>query len=354
MERPAVTAPLRATIQLCTYNRAHLLGRVLDACFEQTVPRECYEVVLVDDGSSDDTARIIAAARERATCAFTVIAQANAGLARARNAGIARARGERIIFIDDDVLPIPSFVAAHLASHRRAPRAIVRGAVINTESFERLPTPTWTWANYSGNFFWTSNVSVPLATLRRGGNFTEAFREYGWEDIELGLRLRAAGVRAVFNRYAVAFHYKPRPRSGDVAGMLRRARAQARTAVQLHRMHPTWRVRLATGEDALQLALHRALRASGVIERLERRIAQGSAAETQDRGKEPMARGRVGAPTTGDRGDERAASHRVDQGAAADFELDDRKLRAARALEREAYFKELEAARSSEADVAGA
>ncbi len=295
----------RATIQLCTYNRARLLGRVLDACFEQTMPSDAYEVVLVDDGSSDGTPAVIEAGRRRAACAFTVITQANAGLARARNAGIERARGERIIFIDDDVLPIPAFVAAHLNAHRRAPNAIVQGAVINTQSFERLPTPTWTLANYSGNFFWTSNVSLPVATLQRVGNFTEAFREYGWEDIELGLRLRAAGVRAVFNRYAVAFHYKPRPRSGDVAGMLRRARAQARTAVQLRRMHPTWRVRLATGEDPLQRALHRALRTLGTTERLERRVGT----------------------MVGDRA------------------LDDAQLRAARALERETYFGELEAAR---------
>ncbi len=297
--------PPRATIQLCTYNRAQLLGRVLDACFEQTISRDAYEVVLVDDGSSDETPRVIESARQQAGCTFTVVTQSNAGLARARNAGIARARGERIIFIDDDVLPTPTFVAAHLSSHRRTPNAIVRGAVINTQTFERLPTPTWTLANYSGNFFWTSNVSVPLATLERVGNFTEAFREYGWEDIELGLRLRAAGVRAVFNRYAVAFHYKPRPRSGDVAGMLRRARAQARTAVQLRRMHPTWRVRLATGEEPLQRALHGALRALGATERLERRV--GAA--------EP------------------------------DRTLDGAQLRAARALERVAYFRELEAAR---------
>ena len=215
----------RATIQLCTYNRAQLLGRVLDACFEQTIASDAYEVVLVNDGARDETPRVIEEAKLRATCTFTVVDQPNAGLARARNAGIARARGERIIFIDDDVLPIPAFVAEHLRSGARHPGAIVRGAVINTESFERLPTPTWTIANYSGNFFWTSNVSLPLATLRAVGNFTESFREYGWEDIELGLRLRFAGVRGVFNRYAVAFHHKPRPGAAQVAGMLRQAQA---------------------------------------------------------------------------------------------------------------------------------
>jgi glycosyltransferase involved in cell wall biosynthesis len=294
---------VRATIQLCTYNRAQLLGRVLDACFEQTVPSDAYEVVLVNDGSTDTTADVIAAAERRATCAFAVIHQTNAGLARGRNAGIARARGERIIFIDDDVLPVPSFVAEHLRSHERTRHAIVRGAVINTESFERLPAPFWTVANYSGNYFWTSNVSLPLETLRRVGGFTESFREYGWEDIELGLRLRFAGVPSYFNRLALAFHYKPRPRAADVESMVRQARAQARTAVQLRALHPHWRVVLATGDDPLRRTLHRAARRLRIPALL--------------------------AGAVGDRG--------------ADRPLSVPELLAARALAREAYFEELDA-----------
>ena len=75
---------MRATIQLCTYNRAHLLERVLEGCFEQTVPSDEYEVVLVNDGSRDGTPAVIEAARAQASCAFTVVNQENAGLARAR------------------------------------------------------------------------------------------------------------------------------------------------------------------------------------------------------------------------------------------------------------------------------
>ncbi|GAC1659923.1 MAG: hypothetical protein NVS9B12_14220 [Vulcanimicrobiaceae bacterium] len=165
---------MRATIQLCTYNRANLLGRVLEACFEQTVPGEAYEVVLVNDGSSDGTPEVIERARKRATCAFTVIDQANAGLARGRNAGIAAAQGERIIFIDDDVLPTPHLLGEHLRTHAAHPDDVVRGAVLNTESFDDLPPPVYGFKNYSGNFFWTSNVSVPLATIRRIGGVSEA------------------------------------------------------------------------------------------------------------------------------------------------------------------------------------
>jgi GT2 family glycosyltransferase len=251
---------MRATIQLCTYNRAQLLERVLDACFEQTVAADAYEVVLVNDGSTDSTLDVIARARLRATCRFEVIDQPNSGLAKGRNAGIARATGERIIFIDDDVLPLPNFVEEHLRSHDAHPKAIVRGGAINVESFDDLPPPVWKLKDYSGNYFWTTNVSVPLTTIRAIGGFNESFSEYGWEDIDVGLRLRFGGVKAVFNPKALVYHWKPAPRGGDVEKMIRQARAQARTAVQLAQIHPHWRTYLATGLNPVNRGLEKWIR----------------------------------------------------------------------------------------------
>jgi glycosyltransferase involved in cell wall biosynthesis len=255
----------RLTIQLCTYKRAHLLGRVLEALFDQSVPDDAYEVVLVNDGSPDDTNAVIERVRPLARCAFTVIEQVNSGLAKGRNAGIARSAGERICFIDDDVLPTPVFAAEHLATDDAYGDVIVRGAVINAESFDDLPVPVWTPANYSGNYFWTSNVSLRRARLDRvGGRFDDSFAEYGWEDIELGMRLRAIGTRPVFNKYALAFHHKPRPAGANVAGMMRQVRAQARTAVQLRAKHPHWRVDLAIGATPPQRALGALVHRSGI------------------------------------------------------------------------------------------
>jgi glycosyltransferase involved in cell wall biosynthesis len=267
---------MRLTIQLCTYKRPHLLERVLEACFEQTIAPDSYEVVLVNDGSPDDTPAVIERLRPLARCAFTVVHQANAGLAKARNAGLARSRGERIAFIDDDVLPTPVFVEEHLRSDTREGDVIVRGAVINTASFDRLPPPVWSLANYSANYFWTSNVSVRRSRLdRAGGTFDDSFAEYGWEDIELGMRLRELGTRAVLNKHAVAFHFKPPPQGVNVAGVLRQVRAQARTAVQLERKHPHWRVALAVGDTPPQRWLGAAVARSG-IGRLEPLLARAA------------------------------------------------------------------------------
>ncbi len=298
---------MRVTIQLCTFNRATLLARVLEACFEQRCEAVSYEVVLVNDGSTDATPEVIATAQGRAPCAFTVINQPNSGLARGRNAGVAAASGERIIFIDDDVLPTPDFVAEHLRTHARHPRDIVRGSVINTDSFDALPPPVYGLKNYSGNFFWTSNVSVPLETIRAIGGFNENFSEYGWEDIDVGLRLRALGLRSIFNARAMAFHYKPPPRGGQVEGMVRQARSQARTAVQLARLHPHWRSYLATGNTPAHRLLHRWLRGIGAAKHFQA-ILSGAPGE---------------APMSG--------TH----------------LWAARRLAADAYFEELERARAS-------
>jgi glycosyltransferase involved in cell wall biosynthesis len=279
-----------------------VLERVLDACLEQTVDDSDYEIVIVDDGSTDSTAAVIERWAARARCRFTAIAQPNAGLARARNAGIARATGERIIFIDDDVLPLPNFVEEHLRAAGRHPTAIVRGGAIEVESLDDLPMPIWTIKNYSGNYFWTTNVSVPLATIMAIGGFDESFSEYGWEDIDVGLRLRARGVRAIFHPDALVYHYKPRPRADGVEKMLRQSRAQARTAARLVALHPNWRAHLATGINPVQRGFHGLLRSLRFADRFHRRLER----------------------TDGERA------------------LSRDELRAARALANEAYFEELE------------
>ncbi|HEX4012580.1 MAG TPA: glycosyltransferase family A protein [Candidatus Cybelea sp.] len=291
-----------ATIQLCTYNRAGLLERVLEACFDQTVPETSYEVVLVDDGSTDATPAVIERARTRADCRFIVVSQSNRGLAAARNAGIARAAGERIIFIDDDVVVLPNFVEEHLRSNAAHPAAVVRGGAIEVRDLDVLPPPVWGITNYSGNFFWTTNVSVPLATIRAIGGFNESFAEYGWEDIDVGMRLRGAGIKAVFNPRALVYHFKPQPRVDRVEAMLAQARAKARTAVALVRLHPHWRTYLATGVNPVQRRLAGVRRRMGAAGRLAQRVA----------------------------------------GLHGDRELTARELLAVRALANEIYFEELE------------
>jgi GT2 family glycosyltransferase len=264
------TATPLITVQICTYNRRALLGRVMQALFAQDLDPALYEIVLVDDGSSDGTYEDVIRSLQP-PCALHVVRQKNAGLARGRNVGIARARGEIIMFMDDDVLATPGLLSAHVRFHRQHPRAICRGGVINVASFDSLPPARYSWRNYSGAYFWTTNVSAPLALVREAGGFDERFSEYGWEDLELGYRLRRMGVPSILASDALVFHYKPPAAPQAFAGMVRQARAQARTAVQFARKHPHWRIRLATGQSPLNIwwsGVARSLRWPQFLERV--------------------------------------------------------------------------------------
>ena len=172
--------PMRATIQLCTYNRSALLSgsstRASNRRRRATTTRSCSSTMVRPTTRPPSSNERAPARPAPSSLSISRIRD----LAKGRNAGIAHASGERIIFIDDDVLPLPNFVEEHLRTQDAHPPAIVRGGAINVESFDDLPVPLWTIKDYSGNYFWTTNVSVPLATIREIRGFNESFSEYGW------------------------------------------------------------------------------------------------------------------------------------------------------------------------------
>ena len=243
---------MRATIQLCTYNRAALLERVLDACFEQTADPDSYEVVLVNDGSPDDTPAVVERARQRATCRFEVIDQQNSGLAKGRNAGIARATGERIIFIDDDVLPTPNFVEEHLRSHDAAPLAIVRGGA-STSSRSTNPAGEVATQGLQRVLLDDQRLCA-AADDPRDRRVQRHLAEYGWKTSTSACA--CAAVKAVFNPKALSTG-KPRLLAATSKMIAKRAGTHRRN----WRRCPHWRA-MATGDNLLQRALHSGCAAS--------------------------------------------------------------------------------------------
>ena len=108
-----MSEPPRVSVVVPTYNRRARLARVFGGLDRQTVPPSTFELVIVDDGSKDDTQSWLAANTTR-SYAVKTLRQDNGGPARARNAGVAAATGELILFIDDDVEPTPEHCAEHL------------------------------------------------------------------------------------------------------------------------------------------------------------------------------------------------------------------------------------------------
>jgi GT2 family glycosyltransferase len=241
---------MKFSVVIATKDRAALLDGALTSLRAQENAPE-YELVVVDNGSSDATPDVARA--HGAVYAF--VKEPNRG--KARNAGIARASGDAIVFVDDDVVVPPHFLAAHAQAHDADvfPLA-VSGPIVNVPDPSHRPKPTK--VNGSRAFFVTCNVSVRAASLRAVGGFDESFDLYGWEDTELGARLRAHGVRREFAWDAYLWHIKP-PTPESLEDALDKAIEKARMAARFVRKVPTTRVKLATGAYALNLLRARVL-----------------------------------------------------------------------------------------------
>jgi glycosyltransferase involved in cell wall biosynthesis len=236
---------MRVSVQICSRNRSDLLKRSLLALFNQDFPKEDYEIIVVDDGSEDGTSEMVKSLT--GPCPLRLITQGHDGLSVGRNRGIKCAVGEYVLFIDDDIIADKRLIREHMRFHEKYPRSVVKGWVNHTSDLDSIKVPRFTMADISTAFFWTSNVSVAREYLLKVGLFDEDFREYGWEDLELGLRLKSLGLVSRYNKRAVVFHYKSKWKKTDIPRLIEQAKAKGRTAVIFLAKHPTLRVRMATG-----------------------------------------------------------------------------------------------------------
>lgn len=204
-----------------TYNRLDRLRQVLAALECQTYPRSNFEVIVVSDGSTDGTHEFL---RTLTTpLQLRAVVQKNQGPAVARNRGIAEASGELVLFIDDDVVPVPTLLAEHVQTHAaHADEVVVLGPMLEPDDFDMAPWVRWEqamlvkqyeamergdWAPTARQFY-TGNTSLPLRYLVESGGFDGSFRRA--EDVELAYRLAERGLRFVFNGRAVGLHYAVR------------------------------------------------------------------------------------------------------------------------------------------------
>jgi GT2 family glycosyltransferase len=239
-----------SSVVIPTSNRLPILRQCLQALESQNVqaPLQRYEVVLVDDGSTDDTVRWL----DNHATSFPhvrLIRQDHGGPALGRNRGVEEARGDVIIFIDSDLVVTADFLNCHAqALERRWASSGNRlcftyGAVINTANFESPTSEPHKLRDLSWAYFATGNVAIDRQLLEDTGLFDPAFRLYGWEDLELGERLRLQGVKLVRCPEAVGYHWHPALSLDQIPDLVRVERERARMGLVFFRKHPTRRVR---------------------------------------------------------------------------------------------------------------
>jgi GT2 family glycosyltransferase len=215
------------SVVINTYSRAPQLLQTLHAFQEQSLDRDEFELVIIDDGSTDDTWELVQSLRRQSKHSILAQRQPNQGPAVARNLGIEIAKGELIVFVGDDIVPARDFLAVHRKAHESGgnlPELAVAGYTKWPTNFSTTPFlsyiaefgPQFAYGLYAGpafvdrNLFYTSNVSVWKSFLTQLDLvFDPRFRFAAYEDVDLAYRLEKVGMRLYYEPHAIAFHHHP-------------------------------------------------------------------------------------------------------------------------------------------------
>lgn len=223
---------MRASVVVCTYNRAHLLGDLLAALDAELAGGDA-EVVVVDNASTDDTETVVRAAPVAVPVRYVL--ETRQGLSHARNRGVGESSGEIVVFVDDDALPASGWLAAHLRPYADDPRLGTVGGPIQLRYPDGVTEPWWLSPHFHRTLGaydmgravrpYDDGVSTPP-----GGNMSfrrTALDEIGLFDTELGRsgdsyiageefdlahRLYGAGWSGRYVPEALAFHLVPAER----------------------------------------------------------------------------------------------------------------------------------------------
>ncbi len=248
------------SVVIPTFQRCESVARTLGALTDQTLPPAHFEVIVAIDGSDDGTREMIAG--RRTPFELRSIWKRNRGRAAACNSAIRAARGDLIVILDDDMVPAPGCLAAHLAAHPQGSRRCVMGTVPIRTTAESQPLEKYMALRFNAHLrrlsevnhrfqtrdFYSGNASVRRDVLLSAGLFDESFDEYGNEDLELAVRLRSADVEIGFSSAALAeqkYEKTFRQLAADTT-------SKGRTAVEFAAKHPEIRQDLQMAQFGLR------------------------------------------------------------------------------------------------------
>jgi glycosyltransferase involved in cell wall biosynthesis len=217
----------------------------------------------VDDGSTDGT---VAWLQTNATefPHVRLFQQDHQGPAAARNLGVEKATGDTIIFIDSDLVVTGGFLQAHADGLRsqesgstqnsklktqnstsESPSPLFTyGRVINTANFDDPTAEPYKITDFSAAYFATGNVAIARIWLEKAGLFDTRFQLYGWEDLELGVRLKQLGLTLIKCPDAVGYHWHPPFALDQLPNLIDKEIERGKIGVLFYQKHPTWNVRM--------------------------------------------------------------------------------------------------------------
>ena len=235
-----------------TYNRKEFLERTLRAYSDQTYPEDKFEVIVIDDGSTDCTEQIVKSLVVGSNYKLRYFKQDNKGPAAARNLGIKEAAGEIVLITGDDCIPDPKLIEEHMRYHDLYASDNV-GILGYTGLHPEIDETPFLDFIYRGtqfgyqmlkhgcevpfNYFYTSNILIKRQDLIKIGLFDEDFKNAAYEDIELGYRLSKSGFKLIYNQNAVTYHLH----ETNLQSFVKRQNKVGESAILFYKKHPELR-----------------------------------------------------------------------------------------------------------------
>lgn len=213
---------MKISVIVTTYNRCDTVCETLRCISRQEIPTDWYEVILADDGSSDETVETVEKLAPSLPFRLSILTHPNTGPGYTQNRGIRAASGQLILLIADDIHLQPGALAAHLAAHAAnpSPNIAVLGKVVQSPLLpDTVFMRNWdlfSFSDFEGeeelgpDRFWACNISCKRDFLLEHGMFLEERGRGGaasHEDVELGYRLKSHGLRILYAPKALGHHF---------------------------------------------------------------------------------------------------------------------------------------------------
>ena len=198
---PKVGCP-RVSVIIPVYNQCQFIGQALDSVLGQM--RDDVEIIVVDDGSTDEIATALAPYQDR----IRYFRQENAGPSSARNLGLEQSAGDFVVFLDSDDLMLPGKIDGHLVCFEADPELDLVNSGVRTfhdvTGEEKVVEPWLRWSELDlegfllSHAFFLPTIMFRRSVLEKTGGFDTRLRQA--EDVDLLLRMLLAGGRAAWLR----------------------------------------------------------------------------------------------------------------------------------------------------------
>ena len=254
---------MRFTISICTFNRADVLSRSILAARAQTFTSDQFEILVVDNNSTDNTRELVQKHAAEIS-ALRMVQEANQGLSHARNRALQEARGEFIVYVDDDAELTPGYLAALDRLFREEENVGAAGGPIEVRWLDRVPSwyepeidrffnslyiASFRMALRYPRILFGTNMAFPTAFLRELGGFNTALGRIGTkllasEDGEIMLRIERKSGRRVFWDPQLRVFHLIHPSRLSKEYLERKAYWDGRSIYKLEKLYPgTSRIR---------------------------------------------------------------------------------------------------------------